>query len=106
MGQPCCENPRSYEAVEKVKFIRKMIKIPTINYKIKVTLYTALITIHPHTVLLINRFSIQVHKHILQQTDVGDRREWTVIGCDGLPFTLASRIIGNFLMKRWRVFNE
>ncbi|XP_062603684.1 uncharacterized protein LOC134265484 [Saccostrea cucullata] len=53
MGEPCFENPCSYEAVEKVL------------------------------------------QHILEEADVGARREWTVIGCDGLPFTLASRIIEN-----------
>lgn len=60
----------------------------------KVTLYIAPNTIkpnfHPHTVLFTNKLSTQVLEHMFQQTEVGDTRKWTVIGCDGLPFILAS----------------
>lgn len=48
MGDPCFENPCSYESVQKV------------------------------------------FDHILTLTDVGEQREWTCVGCDGLPYTLGS----------------
>lgn len=37
---------------------------------------------------------LQVLEHVREKTGVGESREWTLIGCDGLPYTLASRIIG------------
>lgn len=35
-----------------------------------------------------------VFNHILEQTNIGsnDGRKWTMVGCDGLPYALGSRI--------------
>ncbi|XP_062594161.1 uncharacterized protein LOC134255654 [Saccostrea cucullata] len=51
IGDPCFENPCSYEALEKV------------------------------------------FDYILSKTEVGEGRSWTIVGCDGLPYTLGCRTI-------------
>lgn len=38
-------------------------------------------------------FAIQVLDHLLEEAGVGSTRQWTAVGCDGLPYALASRII-------------